>query len=74
MLIIALWKSKPTLAELFNYNFDYDRIKGIKQRLNKLKGTEGIKKIFNELRETEIIKKSHDELRDIKWIKKVAIN
>ena len=70
MLIIALLKSKRSLAEVLNYSFDHDRIKGIKQRLNKLKGTEWIKKIFNELRETEIILKSHDELRDIKGIKK----
>ena len=43
-----------------------NRIKGIKNRLNKLKDTEGLKKIFDELRDTEIIKKGHDELRDIK--------
>ena len=30
-LVIALLKSKRSLAELFNNNFDNDRIKGIKK-------------------------------------------
>ena len=69
-LIIAFLKSKRSVVELFNNNFDNDKIKGIKKRLNKLKSTDRIKKIFDELRDTEIIQKSHDELRNTKGIKK----
>ena len=36
-LVIALLKSKRSLAELFNNNFDNDRIKGIKKILNELR-------------------------------------
>ena len=36
-LVIALLKSKRSLAELFNNNFDNDRIKGIKKTLNELR-------------------------------------
>ena len=36
-LIIAFLKSKSSLAELFNNNFDNDRIKGIKKTLNELR-------------------------------------
>ena len=36
-LIIALLKSKCSLAELFSSNFDNDRISGIKEILNKLR-------------------------------------
>ena len=36
-LIIALLKSKHSLAELFNNNFDNDRIKGNKKILNELR-------------------------------------
>ena len=36
-LIIALLKSKRSLAELFNNNFDNDRIKVIKKTLNGLR-------------------------------------
>ena len=36
-LIIALLKSKRSLVELFNNNFDNDRIRGIKKILNELR-------------------------------------
>ena len=36
-LIIALLKSKRSLAELFSNNFDNDRIKEIKKILNELR-------------------------------------
>ena len=36
-LVIALLKSKRSLAELFNNDFDNDRIKGIKKILNELR-------------------------------------
>ena len=36
-LIIALLKSKRSLAELFNNNFDNDRIRGIKKILNEFR-------------------------------------
>ena len=38
-LIIAHLKSKRILAELFNNNFDNDRIRGIKKILNELRDT-----------------------------------
>ena len=55
-LIIALLKSKRGLAKLFNYNFDNDRIKGIKKTLNELRDNltkANRKKIKKKLYETE---------------------
>ena len=51
-LIIALLKSKRSIAELFNNNFDDDKICDIKKILNRLRDVlpreyrKGIKKIF----------------------------
>ena len=55
-LIIALLKSKRSLAKLFDNNFDNDRIRGIKKILNELKDSlikEFRKKINKKLYEIE---------------------
>ena len=59
-LIIAFLKSKSTLAELFNNNFDNDRIKGIQKTHNELRDNltkEYRKKIKKKLYEIENKKK-----------------
>ena len=55
-LIIAFLKSKRSLAELFNNNFDNERIRGIKKILNELRDSltkEYRKKIKKKLSEIE---------------------
>ena len=62
-LIIALLKSKRSIAELFNNNFDDDKICDIKKILNRLRDVlpreyrEGIKKNFTKLYDlTELVR------------------
>ena len=66
-LIIACLKSKHSLAELFNNNFDNDRIKGIKKILNELRDIltkeyrKKIKKKLYEIENTKILSKLQKE-------------
>ena len=66
-LIIACLKSKHSLAELFNNNFDNDRIKGIKKILNELRDSltkeyrKKIKKKLYKIENTKIPSKLQKE-------------
>ena len=69
-LIIALLKSKRSLAELFRNNFDNDRISGIKKILNKLRD------ILTEEYRKEIKKKLYEikNKRSLPKLEKEKIN